>query len=180
MRFDELLKEKRKETGLSIIEAASAVGVSTSTYHAWEKFFSVPSKRNAEKIKNILGVDITESADKERNLRKQKGMTVSKTNPIAQAIAKERKRRGWSFERVCKMYGVTISVWKRWEQSNVVNYSDREIEIISEFTGKSKMELWRMQNTRRWNNHPQKWWEMLEALDNKDYGRAAEIGRKYF
>ncbi len=50
------LKAKRLKLGMTQIDIAKAVGVSTMTYQLWEREAATPKPENEQKLKEVLGV----------------------------------------------------------------------------------------------------------------------------
>lgn len=52
------LKELRARKGLTQVEVAEKMGVSTQTYCAWENDFGIVKARNAAKLAHLFGVKV--------------------------------------------------------------------------------------------------------------------------
>ena len=63
------IKLARLLKGWSQIEAARRVGVHLTTYQLWERGVGKPRKRNLERLKEVLGIELDEKEDSQKNSR---------------------------------------------------------------------------------------------------------------
>ncbi len=54
------LRNRRKEMGLSTEEISKRLGVIEMTYKKWEAGKTVPKRRYFERVKSVMGLDLTE------------------------------------------------------------------------------------------------------------------------
>ena len=58
MEFSELLKDLRREAGLTQVEVAEKLGISQQAYASWERGVKKPTQENLVKIAHVLNVSV--------------------------------------------------------------------------------------------------------------------------
>ena len=58
MEFSELLKDLRRQAGLTQVEVAEKLGISQPAYASWERGIKKPTQENLVKIAQILNVSV--------------------------------------------------------------------------------------------------------------------------
>ena len=58
MEFSELLKDLRKQAGLTQVDVAEKLGISQPAYASWERGVKKPTQENLVKIAQILNVSV--------------------------------------------------------------------------------------------------------------------------